>query len=92
MYEQPKKHALALAVSLALLGVAGTASAVVNVQCPCDENGDGDCTDTGETPIDGVKCIHLVAGDSFAIMSDGNPMYTFGFKDITGTPPEDAIA
>jgi FtsP/CotA-like multicopper oxidase with cupredoxin domain len=92
MYEQLKRNALALAVSLALLAGVGTASAVVNVQCPCDNNGDADCVDDGEVQPDGVKCMHLIAGDSFAVMSDGNPMYTFGFAEITGTAPGDAIA
>jgi FtsP/CotA-like multicopper oxidase with cupredoxin domain len=35
--------------------------------------------------------MHLIAGDSFAIMPDGNPMYTFGFGDQTGTPPDTVI-
>jgi len=92
-----KKRALPAAVLLALLGVGGTASAVVNVQCPGDLNGDADWDDVVDgvqevRPADNIKCIHLTAGDSFVVMSDGNPMYTFGFKDITGTPPEDAIA
>jgi FtsP/CotA-like multicopper oxidase with cupredoxin domain len=93
MNERYKKNALALALSLALLGGGGTAAAVVNVQCPGDLDGDGAWNSPGEVqPAPNIKCMHLVAGDSFAIMSDGNPMYTFGFKDITGTPPEDAIA
>jgi FtsP/CotA-like multicopper oxidase with cupredoxin domain len=36
--------------------------------------------------------MHLTAGDSFAIMSDGNPQYIFGFGDRTGTAPADVIA
>jgi FtsP/CotA-like multicopper oxidase with cupredoxin domain len=35
--------------------------------------------------------MHLIAGDSFVNMSDGNPIYTFGFGDQTGTPPADVI-
>ncbi len=86
-----RKRALPTAVALALL--SGTASAAVNVQCPGDLDGDGAWDGPGETqPNPNIKCIHLIAGDSFVNMSDGNPMYTFGFKDITGTPPENAIA
>jgi FtsP/CotA-like multicopper oxidase with cupredoxin domain len=36
--------------------------------------------------------MHLIAGDSFVNMSDGNPIYTFGFGNQTGTPPQDVIA
>ena len=35
-----KKSALSMAVSLALLGGTGAAYAVVNVQCPGDNDGD----------------------------------------------------
>jgi FtsP/CotA-like multicopper oxidase with cupredoxin domain len=102
-----KKGALPVAVSLALLGWGEAAFAVVNVQCPGDDGSNGGVAgdaiiDTQDYNNDGVvdpaeeerrvKCMHLIAGDSFAIMSDGNPLYTFGFKDITGTPPEEAIA
>lgn len=80
---------------LALLGVANVASAAVNVQCPGDDDGDA-VIDTPDPDHPNAKCVHLIAGDSFAVMSDGNPMYTFGFataKDEFGDPskPEDAI-
>jgi len=98
-----KKSALSMAVSLALLGGAGAAYAVVNVQCPGDNDGDAAWdTTTGKNKDDppgsrngppiNTKCMHLIAGDSFVNMSDGNPIYTFGFGDQTGTPPEDVIA
>ena len=98
-----KKNALSMAVSLALLGGAGTASAVVNVQCPGDIDGDAAWnTTTGKYkdkppgskngPPIGTKCMHLIAGDSFAVMPDGNPLYTFGFGDQTGTPPREVIS
>jgi FtsP/CotA-like multicopper oxidase with cupredoxin domain len=98
-----KKSALSMAVSLALLGGAGTANAVVNVQCPGDNDGDAAWnTTTGKNKDDppgsrkgppiNTKCMHLIAGDSFVVMPDGNPMYTFGFGDQTGTPPADVIA
>ena len=85
------KQALAGAIALALLGISGQASAIVNVQCPGDNNGDADWNDAGESQPANTKCIHLIAGDSFAKMSDGNPLYTFGFGDQTGTPPDQVI-
>jgi len=87
-----KKHVLPASVLLVLLGWGSTASAVVNVQCPCDNNGDADCLDAGETAIDGLRCMHLIAGDSFVVMPDGNPIYIFGYGDQTGTDPADVIA
>lgn len=93
MQSKLKKNALATAVSLALLGGYGSVHAAVNVQCPGDANGDA----IPESPTTGqnggpVKCKHLVAGDGFAQMSDGKPMYTFGFADKTGVLPADVIA
>ena len=98
-----KKSALNTAVTLALLGGVGAANAVVNVQCPGDNDGDAAWnTTTGRFKDDppgsrngppiNTKCMHLIAGDSFTVMPDGNPMYTFGFGDQTGTPPADVIA
>ena len=93
-----KMNALAAVTSLVLMGGMGTAHALVNVQCPGDNNGDADWDDAGDVqPANGpnggpVKCLHFAAGDGFAQMSDGHPAYTFGFSDVTGTPPQDAIA
>jgi len=94
-----KKSALSMAVSLALLGGTGAAHAVVNVQCPGDKDGDAAWNANNEKapgepggPPANTKCMHLIAGDSFVKMSDGNPLYTFGFGDQTGTPPADVIA
>jgi len=98
-----KKSALNTAVTLALLGGFGAANAVVNVQCPGDNDGDAAWdTTTGRFKDDppgsrngppiNTKCMHLIAGDSFTVMPDGNPMYIFGFGDQTGTPPADVIA
>jgi FtsP/CotA-like multicopper oxidase with cupredoxin domain len=97
------KSALNMAVTLALLGGTGAAYAVVNVQCPGDNDGDAAWdTTTGRFKDDppgsrngppiNTKCMHLIAGDSFAVMPDGNPMYIFGFGDQTGTAPADVIA
>ncbi|MDH4109077.1 MAG: multicopper oxidase domain-containing protein [Gammaproteobacteria bacterium] len=88
---------------LALALVCGTANAAVNVQCPGDNDGDAAWNTLGGNPAkrdvppgtggtpDNVVCKHLTAGDSFVTMSDGNPMYTFGFDDQTGTPPKQVI-
>ncbi len=86
--------------ALTLLSVAGTAGAAVNVQCPGDKDGDAEWTGAGEKAPgengakapDNTVCKHLIAGDSFVKMSDGNPLYTFGFGEQTGTLPEDVIA
>lgn len=77
--------------ALALLGAAGISNAAVNVQCPGDTDGDS-VIETPDPDHPNAKCVHLIAGDSFAVMSDDNPMYTFGFADQTGTAPEDVIA
>ena len=75
-----KKSALTMAVSLALLGGTGAAYAVVNVQCPGDDGSNGGVA--GDAVIDdpavnpNAKCMHLIAGDSFVNMSDGNRIYT----------------
>jgi FtsP/CotA-like multicopper oxidase with cupredoxin domain len=100
MNELLKKHALSAAVSLALLGGMGAAQAAVNVQCPEDTNQNGippadiygNPLDAADTDQPNIKCMHLTAGDGFAEMSDGHPMYTFGFANKTGSSPADVIA
>ena len=90
-----RKRALQAAVSLALLGGFGGASAIVNVQCPGDTDGDAvidDINDPNYLAHPTATCKHLIAGDGFAVMSDGSEMYTFGFGDQTGTPPNQVIA
>ena len=85
--------------ALALLSVAGTAGAAVNVQCPGDKDGDAAWNSGGEKAPgqngakapDNTVCKHIIAGDSFVNMSDGNPLYTFGFGEQTGTAPADVI-
>lgn len=86
-----KKRALQASVSLALVGGCGGASAIVNVQCPGDTNGDA-VIDTPDSNHPNAKCMHLIAGDGFAVMSDGTELYTFGFGDQTGTAPGQVIA
>ena len=87
------KRTLPAAISLALLVGIQEARAVVNVQCPGDTDGDATWNTDGEVqPAPNIKCKSFVAGDGFAVMSDTNPMYTFGFGDQTGTLPADLIA
>lgn len=78
-----------LPIALAACGLlAGQAGAAVYVQCPGDTNGDG----IPETPTPGVVCKHLAAGDGFSTMADGKVLYGFGFADITGELPANAIS
>jgi len=94
------KSALAAAISLVLLGGMSSLHAAVNVQCPEDDNQNGippmdiygHVLDTADTDQPNVKCMHLTAGDGFSEMSDGHPMYNFGFADKTGSLPTDVIA
>ncbi len=86
------KRALPSAVALALLGGVGASNAAVNVQCPGDNDGDAAWDSVVDDPQPaGVKCKSLIAGDSFVNMSDGNPLYIFGFGEQTGTLPADII-
>lgn len=86
-----RKRALQSVVALALLGGMGSAGATVFVQCPGDTDGDS-VIDTPDPAHPNAKCMHLTAGDGFAVMSDGHPMYTFGFADKTGVPSDEVIA
>ncbi len=63
-------------------------STAVFVQCPGDI--DGDAIPDGGQP-DNVKCMHLSGGDGFISMADGKRLYMFGYADLTGTLPENAI-
>jgi len=84
------KKALPNAVALALLSGAAGVNATVYVQCPGDTDGDA-IIDTPDPDHPNAVCMHLTAGDSFVKMSDGNPLYTFGFGNRTGTAPGDVI-
>jgi FtsP/CotA-like multicopper oxidase with cupredoxin domain len=82
-----RKLLLPLALSLGA-AAALPASAAVFVQCPGDTN--GDAVPDG-APVPGVVCKHLAAGDGFATMADGRVLYTFGFSDVTGVAPAQAV-
>ncbi len=64
-------------------------TALVPIQCPPDTDGidtDGD----GIVDNDNV-CVRLGAGDGFVRMADGRTVYTFGFSDLSGVPPEESF-
>jgi FtsP/CotA-like multicopper oxidase with cupredoxin domain len=94
--EIKKSYYLPLLMLLLLFGSVLRSEAAVDIQCPCDYNNDGDCedsaaeiaaqTDLASTVGGKVTCMHLGAGDGFARMADGRPMYLFGFSDLTGIP------
>jgi len=63
-------------------------STSVFVQCPGDTNGDA-ISDGGQP--DNVKCMHLSGSDGFIRLGDEKRLYTFGFADMTGVPPEDVF-
>ena len=93
---------LLLAGILALLPASRLAAAGFLVQCPGDLNSDaipdpflldanGHPTTTPNPAYrPNVKCMHITCGDGFQTMADGTPIYTFGFRDVTGTPAADA--
>ncbi len=82
------KLTVSLAVA-ALWAASVPATAAVFVQCPGDTNGDA----VPDGPVDpNVVCKSLTAGDGFATMADGTVMYTFGFHDVTGVPPDQVFA
>jgi FtsP/CotA-like multicopper oxidase with cupredoxin domain len=79
------------------------APAAVLVQCPGDLNGDaipdpflldanGNPTTTPNPAYrPNVKCMHITCGDGFQTMADGKPIYSFGFRNLTGTKPSDVL-
>ncbi|MDW7773931.1 MAG: multicopper oxidase domain-containing protein [Desulfobulbaceae bacterium] len=99
-----KIYSIPVLMAFLLFGPALQAEAVVDVQCPCDMNGDGDCLDSVTTgppserydepqlAIDlDVQCMHLTGGDGFVTMADGYPQYMFGFADVTGVPESEVM-
>jgi FtsP/CotA-like multicopper oxidase with cupredoxin domain len=78
-------------LALAAAGLlAGQAGAAVFVQCPGDTSGDA-VIDSPDPQHPNAKCMHLSGGDGFVKMGDGYLQYMFGFSDLTGTPPAQAI-
>jgi FtsP/CotA-like multicopper oxidase with cupredoxin domain len=78
-------------IACVLLLAAVPAGAQLTLQCPGDNNNDGDNTDPGETS--GIpKCMTLTGGDGFSTMADGRVLYMFSFGDLTGTPATDVMS
>ncbi len=85
------KYGGSLSFALAMLMASPSALAGgVFVQCPGDNDGDA-VIDQVDPNHPNAKCMHLSGGDGFANMADGRLQYVFGFGDLTGTPPSDAI-
>jgi len=65
----------------------------VFVQCPGDTNGDAVQEPHSNSNVykNNVTCMHLSAGDGFINMADGKSLYIFGYSDLTGTLPAEAI-
>jgi FtsP/CotA-like multicopper oxidase with cupredoxin domain len=66
------------------------ATAAVFVQCPGDTNGNS-VQDGDEVWPANQTCMHLSASDGFSNHADGKLSYIFGFGDLEGVTPDDAI-
>lgn len=84
-----KLNRLGLLVAMAW-GLAPTAHGAVFVQCPGDTNQDA-VIDTPDPAHLDAKCMHVSGGDGFVKMGDGYLQYIFGFSDLTGIPPDQAM-
>jgi len=58
----------------------------VTTTCPGDINGDGISEDPN------IVCRQFGAGDGYATMADGQPIYTFGFNDVGGIPDNQVMS
>jgi FtsP/CotA-like multicopper oxidase with cupredoxin domain len=98
-----RNHSALLLLLAGLAVVAAPASADFRSQCPtgnngsyADNNGDGMIRAAdGEIkkPLYPRQvCMHLGAGDGFAVMADGHSQYTFGFSNLTGKPIDQTSA
>jgi hypothetical protein len=79
-----------LLLGLPFLSTVNPISANVFVQCPGDIDGDA-VIDTPDPSHPHAKCMHLSGGDGFITMADGKEMYIFGFADVTGLTPGEAM-
>lgn len=84
-----KLSRLGLLVAMAW-GLAPTAHGAVFVQCPGDTNQDA-MIDSPDPQHPNAKCMHVSGGDGFVKMGDGYLQYMFGFANLTGIPPEQAM-
>lgn len=72
-------------------GLAPTVHGAVFVQCPGDTDQDA-VIDSPDPLHPNAKCMHLSGGDGFIKMADGYLQYIFGFSDLTGIPPAQAMS
>lgn len=79
-----------LLLGLPFLSTVNPVWANVFVQCPGDIDGDA-VIDTPDSNHPQAKCMHLSGGDGFITMADGREMYIFGFSDVTGLTPSEAM-
>ncbi|MGA1870207.1 MAG: multicopper oxidase domain-containing protein [bacterium] len=68
-----------------LIMAAVPSGANILVRCPGDTDGDA-VIDTVDPAHPNAKCMHLGAGDGYAVMADGKLQYIFSFSDLTGIP------
>jgi len=73
-----------------MMALASPASASIFVQCPGDTDGDA-VIDNPDPNHPTAKCMHLGAGDGYTNMADGYLQYIFGFSDLTGILPDNAV-
>jgi FtsP/CotA-like multicopper oxidase with cupredoxin domain len=74
-----------LLMAFLLLLAAVPSGAGILVQCPGDTDGDA-VINMADPDHPNAKCMHLGAGDGYAVMADGKVQYTFSFSDLTGIP------
>jgi FtsP/CotA-like multicopper oxidase with cupredoxin domain len=79
-----------LLFGLPCLSLVNPVAANIFVQCPGDTDGDA-IIDTPDPDHPHAKCMHLSGGDGFITMADGREMYIFGFADVTGLTPSEAM-
>ena len=67
----------------------------IYIQCPGDADGDAVIDAATTSPYhypSSARCKSLSAGDGHIVMGDGQPMFILGFSDLTGVPPDQALA
>ncbi len=74
-----------LLMAFFLFIAAFPSGAGILVQCPGDTDGDA-VIDKVDPDHPNAICMHLGAGDGYAVMADGKSQYIFSFVDLTGIP------
>lgn len=96
MMKSIKHRVLLLSLLLVIAGAVQVHGAPY-VQCPCPPGtpisavtGNIECTLPGP-PVREIACRSITGGDSFANMADGNSIYIFGFRDVTGVATDQIL-